>query len=85
MASVRQVGFPRIGAEMEVCSGGLLRSVLRNNLQEEGKQDGRGGRGGGAIAIVVDASVSLRGSLRLGSLSFRGDPKRVGSCVFVPQ
>ena len=31
IARVRQVGFPRIGAEMEICAGDLLRSVLRNN------------------------------------------------------
>lgn len=31
IARVRQVGFPRIGAEMEICADDLLRSVLRNN------------------------------------------------------
>lgn len=43
MASVRQVGFPRLGAEMEICGGGLLRSVLRSKTcKRKGNKIGRG-------------------------------------------
>ena len=39
---VRQVSFPRIGAKMEICAGGLLRSVLRsNNHKRKGNKIGR--------------------------------------------
>lgn len=65
MASVRQAAFPGIGAEMKICTGGLLGSCSQNQqLQEGGKQDWQR-EDMNTIAVKVEASINPRGTLRL--------------------
>lgn len=83
ITNVRQIGFPGIGAEMEICAGGLLGSVLttttargRKTRLAEGEVDD--------YAVAAEASANPRRALRL-EWPFRDEPNRVrGLCLSAP-
>lgn len=83
ITNVRQIGFPGIGAEMEVCAGGLLGGVLttttargRKTRRAEGEVDDS--------SLAAEASANPRRALRP-EWPFRDEPNRVRRlCLSAP-